>query len=414
MIDGEWKLIEEPASYSKADILTYFGIPPHPDSNLEQNIKAKRQFWGKRANGVSGREAAARIKDWIQKLSKILEDGQFPDAPIVHTADGTFRVVGEPKTPAELAEQLESFLRQGDVANVLQTATRALDIWPDDPDALVIVALALSELMRDTPQPNVDLVQLSQIATTRALAERPRDPQAWLARGRHALAMKSAHELESFEARAIQVGVRLPAEALGIVATYAFRVGQKDRGVAMLIRQVVASGGDPAVRSVAVDAMINEAILPLLPILDKTQATAYVEAVNVAAWLAAGVPESEAELVAYRVWAQQAVGGVFVGNPALKAFLGVLTGFLALPLYAKAVSRPGWRVLKDGPTHQVSHYQWALLADGEYVERVHSRAHNRFAWETVFGRQWPTQAQAEAYIQREGYTDSKGRRVKRK
>lgn len=71
-------LLEEPKSYQKADILDFFGIPPAPENALPKNIKAKRQFWGKRANGVGGREQANKIKNWIQKLSKILEDGEFP------------------------------------------------------------------------------------------------------------------------------------------------------------------------------------------------------------------------------------------------------------------------------------------------------------------------------------------------
>ena len=410
----EWKLLEEPRSYSKADILDYFGIPPHPENSLEKNIKEKRQFWGKRANGVSGRETAARIKDWIQKLSKILEDGVFPDAPIIHTADGGFKVVGEPQTVAELAEQLEQFLRLGDAANVLATARRALDKWGDDPNALMIIALALSELMRDYGPPLPEVAQLTAGVTQRALAVQPRNPQAWLARARYALAVGAKEELHSLEASATAAGAVLPAESYGIIASYSFRTGNIDGGIQSLIRQVIISNGDPAVRSTAVDAMLQEVILPRLPIVDKQGAVAYAEAVRVAAWLAQGVPESESELVAYRVWAQQALGGVFIGNLVIKSFLGVLTGFLALPLYGKAVSKPGWRVLRDGPTHKNTWEQWLYLSDGEYVEQVHAKAKDRFPWEAWFGQRWPKTNEVEAYIRREGFTDSKGNRVKQK
>ncbi|MCT9002610.1 tetratricopeptide repeat protein [Microbacterium memoriense] len=398
MATEEYLLVEEPKSYAKEDILAFFGIPPAPDKALEKNIKAKRQFWGKRANGVGGRAQAEAIKTWIQKLSKLLEDGEFPDQPIVHTADGSFVVVGDPKSAAELADQLEMFLRQRDWQNVFQVARKALETWPDDEEVLLYVALALSELLRDVSGLSDDVVLWADRATTAALEAAPRQPQAWLARARYALAVGMLPEVDSLESRAAAVGVALPTEAYGIVATSAFRAGNTDVGIRQLIKQVTVSGGDPAVRSVATDAMIAEVILPLLPIGDKKMAAAYVEAVAVAAWIAMGVPESEAELIPYRIWAQQASGGVFIGDLALKPFLGVLTGFLALPLYAKAASRPGWRVLRDGPTDKKTWRQWLMIADGHYVESVHAAARGRFFWQEAPGARWPNQQQVEALI----------------
>lgn len=398
-------LIEEPRSYQKADILDFFGIPPAPEEELAKNIKAKRQFWGKRANGVGGRGQADAIKSWIQKLSKLLEDGEFPDQPIVHTADGGFKVVGEPTTPLELAEQLELFLRQGDVQNVLLAVTKAMEKWPDDPEVLLYIALAISELLRDHfGSINADWTAFADRITTQSLTVSRGNGQAWIARARYALATGRLEEIDGFEAQAQASGVQLPAEAYGIIASGAFRSGRTEVGVRQLIRQVVVSGGDPAVRSVATDSILNEVVIPLLPIVDRKSATAYVEAVAVAAWLADGVPESQAEMIGYRIWAQQAVGGVFIGNFALKSFLGVLTGFLALPLYGKAVSRPGWRVLRDGPTDHVTWEQFQLLAAGEYIESVHFKARGKFEWQQVFGERWPNQEQAWARIQNSGYT----------
>jgi len=406
MIDEQWRLLEEPRSYAKQDILDFFGIPPHPEANLEQNIKDKRQFWGRRANGVSGRETAGRIKDWIQKLSKLLEDGEFPDAPIAHSADGTFRVLGDAQTPWELAEQLEMLLRQGDVSNVLAAASRALEKWPDDPEVLLSIALALSELLRDYENLAAEVTGLTDRVTSAALAASPTSQFAWLARARYALGTGALAEVDGIESRAATHGVTLPAEVHGILAISSFRAGNIDGGVRQLIRQVDVSGGDPAVRSVATDAIVQEVILPLLPITDRKAAAAYTEAVNVAAWLAQGVPESEAELIAFRVWAQQAVGGVFIGDLMIKSFLGVLTGFLALPLYGRAASRAGWRVLRDGPTNKSSWRQWILIADGEYVESMHSKAKRKFEWQQTVGEPWPNRDQVLARIER----DNSGKR----
>lgn len=398
-------LIEEPKSYQKADILDFFGIPPKPENELAKSIKEKRQFWGKRANGVGGREQAKKIKDWIQKLSKILEDGEFPDQPIVHTADGGFKVVGEPNTPAELAEQLELFLRQGDIANVLTLVQNAVNRWPGDPEVLLLVALALTELLRD----HFDLISgewraRADSATLQALHALPGNPDAWNARARYALAVNNLVELEGLDQQAQARGMTLPAEVHGSIAAAAFRSGNRDAGIRQLIRQVLVSGGDPAVRSVATDTMLAEVVTPLLPILDKKSAVSYDEAVTVAAWLADGVPESQAEILGHRIWAQQANSRVFTGDPSLKSFLGILTGFIALPLYSRAMSRPGWRVLRDGPMDKVTWRQFPLIADGEFVEAVHARAFRKFEWQQAVGQKWPNREQSQALVQRFGFT----------
>ena len=407
-------LLVEPRSYQKSDILEFFGIPPAPEGSLEANIKKKRQFWGKRANGVGGREQADAIKNWIQKLSKLLEDGSFPDQPIVHTADGGFKVVGEPTTPLELAEQLELFLRQGDLANVLKVAYKAVEKWPGNFEVLLYVALALSELLRDYyAQVNHEAKVFADTTTARALESNPRNGQAWLARTRFALAVGDFAEVESIEARASAMSVRLPAEVYGAIATSAFRKGDTDTGVRQLIRQVVVSNGDPAVRSMATDAMLKEVVIPLLPIMDKRGAAAYAEAVAVAAWLADGVPESQAEIIAYRIWAKQAVGGVFIGDFAMKSFLGVLTGFLALPLYGNAASRPGWRVLRDGPVDEATWEQFQLIATDDYIESVHAKSPRHFEWQRFAGEPWPTREQAVAQIANTGFT-KKNKPVKAK
>ena len=414
MVNELYLNLTEPKSYAKADILEYFGIPPQPESDLDQNLTAKRQFWGKRANGPAGREAANTVKNWIQKLSKLLEDGEFPDAPIVHTADGGFKVVGEPANAAELAEQLEAFLVQGDVANVLTVARKALERWGSDPEVLLILALALSEILRDySGQVAQDVFALADAVTTDALSAQPDNVEGWRARARFALASGATAEVHSLEGRAHSHGIRLPAEVHGIIATASFRTGDIDTGIRQLIRMVDVSGGDPAVRSVATDAMLKEVVNPLLPIMDRKGAQAYLEAVQVAAWLAEGVPESQSELMAYRIWAQQAVGGVFIGSFALKSFIGVLTGFLALPFYSNAASRPAWRVLRDGPRDHATWELFPQINDGSYIENVHAKAARKFDWQDHAGQPWPTQQEAQVLVQTHGLTKN-GKAVKKR
>lgn len=398
-------LLEEPKSYQKDDIFDFFGIPPAPESDLEQNIKAKRKFWGNRANGVAGREQAQKIKKWIQELSKILEDGAFPDEPIVHTDGGGFKVVGEPTSPQELSEQLELFLRQGDVANVLRLARLAMDRWPGDEQVLLFLALALTELLRD----HFDHVSgewrtIADDITMRALNAAPNNPDVWNARARFALATNNLAELGALDSRAQAQGVSLPAEVYGSIAAAAFRSGNTDAGVRQLIRQVIVSDGDPAVRSVATETMLNQVVLPILPILDRKSANAYVEAVEVLAWLAEGVAEWQSELLGHRLWAKQSVSGVFTGDVALKSFLGILTGFIALPMYSRGMSSAGWRILRNGPRDKRTHLQFDQMMVTTLIQEVHGRSTRKFEWQAQPGEPWPEVGEGWKMIQSNGFT----------
>lgn len=390
--EKEWVQLTEPASLSQDDIFKFFGIPPSPHDNLEKNIKAKRQFWTKRANGPGGRELAAKVKQNIQNLSKVLEEGAVPER-IVPTEDGKYQVLGDAATPQELADQLEMFLRAGDWANVVATARFGLEKWPEDNDVIVAIALALSELARDLPSISHDVRAFAASSTDRALETAPSNPDVWLAKARVVLAFGTIEEVEALEMRATAQEVSLPAELYCIVATASFRAGDAPAGIHRLVRCVESSNGDPGMRSVATDSMIREVLIPMLPLTSRKAAQAFAEAVEVAAWIAEGVPESEAELLKFRIWATESQSRVFIGDLALKSFLGVLTGFVALPLYSKIASRPGWRVLNDGPTNKNSWVQWVDVAEGEFIEELHQLSPRPFAWQGAAGEKWPTREQ---------------------
>lgn len=392
--EQEWIQSTEPASLGQEDIFKFFGIPPSPQTDLDNNIKAKRQFWTKRANGPGGRELAAKVKQNIQNLSKVLEEGAVPER-IVPTGDGKYHVLGEPTTPQELAEQLELFLRAGDLANVVATARLGFEKWPDDVDVLVAVALALSELVRDFSDLAEDVRVLAKTAADRAVERTPNDPDVWLAKARVVLAIGTVGDVFALESAASSHGLALPAELYGIVASALFRRGDIEGGIRRLIRSVESTDGDPGVRSIAADAMIREVLVPMLPLTNRKAAQAYADAVQTAAWIAKGVPESEAELLKFRVWATESQARVFIGDLALKSFLGVLTGFIALPLYSRLASRPGWRVLNDGPTDKDSWRQWIDVADGTFIEELHRLSGKPFAWQNGAGSAWPSREQVE-------------------
>jgi len=335
---------------------------------------------------------AAKVKQNIQNLSKVLEEGAVPDR-IVPTGDGKYEVLGEAQTPAELAAQLELFLRAGDLANVVATARFGLAKWPGNAEVIASIALALSELARDYPELGDDVRAFAITATDEGLAVDPANPDVWLAKARVLLALGQTTAVAQLEDKAVGSGVILPPEYFGLVATAFFRAGDIPGGISSLVRSVEASKGDPGVKSVATDAMMREVLIPMLPITSRKAAQDFSQAVSVAAWIADGVPEAEAEMLKFRVWATQAQSRVFIGDLALKSFLGVLTGFIALPLYSKLASRPGWRVLNDGPTNEDSWARWIDVADGEFIEELHMLSRTPFAWQSAPGEKWPTRQQ---------------------
>lgn len=71
-VDENWienKSIPE----TEEELYRFFGASQGDQETLKENIKKKRQFWARRANGPGGREAGLEMKNLIQKLSKKLD-----------------------------------------------------------------------------------------------------------------------------------------------------------------------------------------------------------------------------------------------------------------------------------------------------------------------------------------------------
>jgi hypothetical protein len=387
MATPSWVLEAVPQSTARADILAYFGVPPEPEAELESNIKRKRQFWGKRANGPGGRELAEQVKKDIQNLSLVILKGADADELVV-TDDGHYKIVSLAETVEELCEQLADLLRRGDAAGVQSTCRRALTKWPHEAEVNVVVALSLSDLVADDITVDEDGRRMAMATAEEAIRARPQDPRAWVAKARCALAFDTPAEVLALESRVGSALAATPPEIHGIFAAACFRHGDKDAGLMRLVRAVSASGGDPAVRSAAAETVITEVLVPALPLGSAKEVAAFAEGADIAAWCAQGVPEAEGAVLPFRVWSVTATNQVFIGDHGIKALVGVLTGFSALPLYNRMASRPGWRVLLDGPTHAKSWTGWCQVVSGAVVQELHAKAPRAFDWHQP-GQPWP-------------------------
>jgi hypothetical protein len=160
-----------------------------------------------------------------------------------------------------------------------------------------------------------------------------------------------------------------------------------------LVRQ---SGEDRALRSELVQMIIARVTAELLPLNSAEAVRVYQMVVATAAWIADGVPEAEDFVRAHRMWASNADQPVFGGNWQWRAFFGLITLFLALPLLNSSMARPAWQVLLTGPSLAdggkrkgavyTQNRAWFLVTRNAYVVPVHEKA--KLPWQQKPG-EWP-------------------------
>ena len=397
MATESWVLDTLPKSTKKDDLLAYFGVPPYPESSLEENIKAKRQFWGKRSNGPEGRELAEKVKRDIQNLSLVILKGQAPDALVVTDEDGKYRIVGMATTVEELCLQLAELLRQGDVPAILKTCKFALNKWDSDPEVTTVVALTMSDLVADDVLLEVEDRRLAEVTARKAIQSQPNDARAWLAIARTTLAFGSTGEIDRIEASARKSLGRLDPALEGVFITSAFRGDGMSSAIERLIKMIREDGDDASIRSWATDLLLKECVIRALPIKSKKEMDVFAEMVEVAAWCAQGVPEAELDVMPYRIWAVAGRNLVYVSDYATKAVFGVLTGFLSLPIVNRLGSEAGWKILANGPLHSRTVGGWISLTSDGFVEDLHKPSKKSFDWRHptwgIPGNPWPNHDQ---------------------
>jgi hypothetical protein len=194
-------------------------------------------------------------------------------------------------------------------------------------------------------------------------------------------AQRLAASSASFRVR--ELAIRFKRQAWETVLRYCVELG-KD------------AGGDRALRSELVQMIIGRAVAELLPLSSPETVRRYQMVVGVAAWIADGVPEAEDFVRFHRMWASNADEPVFGGNWQWRAFLGLITMFIALPLLSVSSARPAWQVLLTGPSPAEPKKRkggglsqdraWFMVTRNAYIERVHEKS--KLPWQEKPG-QWP-------------------------
>ena len=146
-------------------------------------------------------------------------------------------------------------------------------------------------------------------------------------------------------------------------------------------RVVVGARGDraqlAALRARCATILVQRLVEKLLPITSADQLHRYVEAVDVAAWCARGVPEAEDLVRVHRLWAAQAPQRVFAGSWELRSFLAVCTAFLSVLPHNRARSQPARQIYAVGPAAGEA---WNLIAHTDFVKTVHRDVQSKLQW----------------------------------
>lgn len=379
-----------PPPRTEDKLLAFFGIPPDGLDKLDQNIARKRRDWYAKYNGVSpkGRERAKAVLELIHSGSEALKRGEAADE-VTGGAEQS-RAVDELLTSLDdLWSVIDDLLSRDEFEQALRVAAEARGRWPGSPRPaaayawVVYVGWRAEFFIRQSVLDNgVQMAEQALAAGYGDGAGRERvatwDCRAGLllALDRPGQALTVLAEAER-ELRSLPPALRLH-RAQGLLAT-----DRTDDGMVEAIRAVLGARRDrallSAIRAHCATMLVHRLVERLLPIADHQQLQRYVEAVDMAAWCARGVPEAEDMVRAHRLWAAQAGQLLFAGSWEWRSFLAVCTAFASLFVHNRVQARPAWQVFLDGPAGGDS---WRLIAGTGFVQAAHRPVEGKLPWRT--------------------------------
>lgn len=384
---------------TSAELQEFFGIPPSVPAELDANIRQKRKHWKKKQQKARSEEAlqyAGAVLQAIADAEDALKRGASASGGEI--AFQTSTRDREPATVEDVSRELERLLFRGRYQDALDRLSRWGERWGQYPNFIDM----RSEVILEAAQ-NVTGIQLnrevleSAIAGTRWVLETlgPTEPryltlvdlldvagQGNQIPGVFAEANKALpHASASFRVR--ELAIRFKNEDWLPLLRYCVQLAQE-------------SGDDRALRSELVQMIIGRVTAELLPLQTENAVKNYQTVVATAAWIADGVPEAEDFVRVHRMWAANADQPVFGGNWQWRAFFGLITLFIALPLINSSMAKPAWQVLLDGPALgekqgrkmavQSQNRAWLLVTRNAYIEPVHLTS--KLPWQQ-HPNQWP-------------------------
>jgi len=175
-----WKKTTElHAGASYGQMLEFFGIPPYPQDQLAENVKAKRRDWHAKTNSGNpkGRATAKQVEAFIQRLSETLMRGvpggadgggvtlEIPDA-VFETLDELWRIVTD-------------YVLADDYDRALEVAREALGRLTEKADAAAVLAWVLATGFSTGSLLNPDLLSEGLTAADTAVREQPQVARNW-------------------------------------------------------------------------------------------------------------------------------------------------------------------------------------------------------------------------------------------
>lgn len=391
--------LEVPERPMPTDVRAFFNVPPDPDSKLDDNIRDKRRAWNTK---VRSRKATAAAQEQVKAairlidfLAQALKRGG--DGPIdLGELNDVFREA--PKTRVgelgELWEVVERLLAAGQLEEALKVANAARDNYTDSTVPHLVFAWVGAQVSRfggADDRLREDALKSANIAVASDGAR----PEAHLARATLLLDLRRGEEalaaLREAE-RQLDGGLHASLEVLLVEALVSG--GQVEEAVRRAIDAIEEDPDNLSVRSSVTASLVQALQFSMLPIRSDEDLRRFQRVVEVAAWCAVGAPEAEDAVRPFRMWAVIADNRLYSGDVASRAYAGVLTGFLILPLLNRVKAKPQWKIVDGGPG-SVSEGVFDEVMMGDVARYVHERIKDRLPWWDSYSQEATRRAREE-------------------
>jgi hypothetical protein len=382
------------------DLQEFFGIPPSPPDALDVNIREKRKYWKKKQQKARSDELLQLAGGVLQAIADA-EDALKRGAAATGGGERDAQPADSGRAATDVDDvwrELERLLFRGRYREALERVQRYEGRWGGYPSFVDMRAVVILEAVKNVPGIvlNPGVLQSAIAGTRQVLREMGPAEARYLTLIELLEVAGQPDEIPGVFAEASSRLKRISAS---------FRVRQlaitfKRQPWTVVLRHCVElvreSSDDRALRSELVQMIVERAVAELLPLTSPEAVSDYQTAISVAAWIADGVPEAEDFVRVHRMWASNADQPVFGGNWQWRAFLGLITLFIALPMLNAAMARPAWQVLLTGPSLAepkkrknavfAQNRAWFLVTRNAYIQPVHQKT--KLPWQERPG-QWP-------------------------
>ena len=385
---------------STAELQAFFGIPPAPPDALDVNIRDKRKHWKKKQQKARSDEGLNRAGGVLQAIADA-EDTLKRGAAVAGGGARRPRAADVDRMPMsaeDVSRELERLLFRGRYREALERTGQYEERWGRYPAFVDMRAVVILSVVQNVPELRLPPGILeSAITGIRQVLEHMGPTEARY--------LTLVDLLEAAGRPAEIPGVFAEANARLERVSASFRASElkirfrRETWTALLrycVELVREAEDDRALRSELVQMILERAVAELLPLKSAEAVQQYQVVIATAAWIADGIPEAEDAVRFHRMWASNADQPVFGGNWQWRAFFGLITLFLALPMINASTARPAWQVLLTGPALQEPKRRkaafssrnraWFLVTNNAYVQPVHAKT--TLPWQERPGH-WP-------------------------